>query len=76
MIFINCNWVTVVIYVYIQNMKLVTTKLGREGHMRSLECWEPSQHLLLESGKPSKTCVEMAGLRTFRMVTSGQQSDI
>jgi len=39
-----------------------------------LECWEPSQHLLLGTGKPRKTCVEVAGRRTFRILTSSQQS--
>ena len=44
--------------------------------MRSgnLESWEPSQHLLIDTGKPRKTCVEMAGRRTFRVLTSSQQS--
>ena len=31
-----------------------------------MECWEPSQHLLIDTGKPRKTCVEVAGRRTFR----------
>jgi len=39
-----------------------------------LESWEPSQHLLLGTGKPRKTCVEMAGGRTFRVLTCSQQS--
>jgi len=29
-----------------------------------LESWEPSQHLLIDTGKPRKTCVEVAGRRT------------
>jgi len=41
-----------------------------------LECWEPSQHLLIGTGKPRKTCVEVAGRRTFRILTSSQQSGI
>jgi len=41
-----------------------------------LESWEPSQHLLLGTAKPRKTCVEMAGRRTFRILTSSQQSGI
>jgi len=41
-----------------QNMKLVTTK-ACSGNL------EPSQHLILGTGKPRKTCVEMAGRRTF-----------
>ena len=28
---------------------------------------EPSEHFLKYTGKPRETCVEMAGLRTFRM---------
>ena len=30
-----------------------------------MESWEPSQHLLIDTGKPRKTCVEVAGRRTF-----------
>jgi len=26
----------------------------------NLESWEPSQHLLIDKGKPRKTCVEIA----------------
>ena len=32
-----------------------------------------SQHLLIDTGKPRKTCVEVAGRRTFRILTSSQQ---
>jgi len=32
--------------------------------------------LLLGTGKPRKTCVEVAGRRTFRKLTSSQQSGI
>jgi len=42
--------------------------------MRSMESREPSQHLLLGTGKPRKTCVEVAGRKTFRILTSCQQS--
>ena len=31
-----------------------------------MESWEPFQHLLFGTGKPRKTCVEMAGRRTSR----------
>jgi len=41
-----------------------------------LESWEPSQHLLIDTGKPRKPCVEMAGRRTFRILTYSQQSGI
>jgi hypothetical protein len=34
-----------------------------------LESWEPPQHLLLDPGKPRKTCVEVAGSRIFRILT-------
>ena len=37
-----------------------------------MECWEPSQHLLIDTGKPRKTCVEVAGRRTFRILTPSQ----
>jgi hypothetical protein len=35
-----------------------------------LESWEPSQHSLIGTGKPRKTCVEVAGRGTFRILTS------
>jgi hypothetical protein len=31
-----------------------------EACIGNLESWEPSQHLLIDKGKPRKTCVEMA----------------
>jgi hypothetical protein len=33
--------------------------------------WEPSQHSLVDTGKPRKTCVEVAGRS---ILTSSQQS--
>jgi len=62
-------------------MKLVTTKFKSGGlHEKHVvatwECWEPSQHLLIDTGKPRKTCVEVAGRRTFRILTSSQQAGI
>jgi len=39
-----------------------------------VESWEPSQHSLIDTGKPRKPCVEVAGRRTFRILTSSQQS--
>jgi hypothetical protein len=35
---------------------------------------EPPQHSLLDTGKPRKTCADVAGHRTFRILTSGHQS--
>jgi len=32
--------------------------------------------LLIDTGKPRKTCVEVAGRRTFGILTSSQQSGI
>jgi len=62
-------------------MKLVTTSFKSGGlHEKhvvpNLESWEPSQHFLIDTGKPRKTCVEMAGRRTCRVLTSSQQSSI
>jgi len=37
---------------------------------------EPSEHSLVGTGKPSKTYVGVAGRRTFRILTSSQQSVI
>ena len=45
---------------------------AREACSSNLEYGKPSQHLLTDTGKPSKTCVEMAGLRTFRILTYSQ----
>ena len=42
----------------------------------NLEFWEPSQHLLIDTRKPRKTCVEVAGRRTFRIMASSKQSGI
>ena len=38
------------------------------------ESWEPSQHSLLDTEKPRETCAEVAGRRTFWILTSSQQS--
>ena len=65
----------------IQNMKLVTNKFKSGGlHEKHVvatwECWEPSQHLLIDTEKPRETCVEVAGRRTFQILTYSQQSGI
>jgi len=63
-----------------QNIKLVTTRFKSGGlhkkHVVATWTWEPSQHLLIDTGKPRKSCVEVAGRRTFRVLTSSQQSGI
>jgi len=33
-----------------------------------LETGEPSEHSLVDTGKPRKTCVEVAGRRNFRLL--------
>jgi hypothetical protein len=40
---------------------------------QQLGIWGPPQHLLDERGN-KKNCVEMAGRRTFRILTTSQQS--
>jgi len=53
-------------------MKLVTTKFKSGGlHEKHVVAT-----LLLDTGKPRKTCVELAGRRTFRILTSSQQSGV
>jgi hypothetical protein len=48
----------------------------QEARSNNLETWEPSQHSLVDTGKPRKTYVEVAGRRNFRILTSSQQSGI
>ena len=62
----------------IQNMKLVTTKFKSGGLHEKLvvATWNfgnQSQRLLIDTGKPRKTCVEVAGRRTFRILTSSSK---
>jgi len=64
-----------------QNMKLVTTSFKSGGlHEKhvvaTLNLGNHLSILLIDKGKPRKTCVEMAGHRTFRVLTSSQQSGI
>jgi len=63
-----------------QNMKLVTTRFKSGGlHEKNVVATgNLGNHLsvCLYTGKPRKTCVEMAGRRTFRVLTSSQHSGI
>jgi len=45
-------------------MKLVTNKFKSGGlhEKHVVATWKPSQHLLIETGKPRKTCVDVAGV--------------
>jgi hypothetical protein len=61
---------------YVKPTKFKTGGLHEKHVVGNLESWEPSQHLLIDTGKPSKTRVEMAGRRTFHVLTSSQQSGI
>jgi len=65
----------VILHVYIHGKK-VTREFKSGGlHERHVgETWEPPQHSLVDTGKQRKTCVEVAGRRTFRILTSNQQS--
>jgi hypothetical protein len=54
-------------------------KYGRLHVKHVVATWkyqELSQNLLQYTGKPRKICVEMAGLRTFRVPTYSQPSGI
>ena len=59
-------------------IKKVTRKFKSGGlHERHVVgTWKPSQHSLIDTGKARKACVEVAGRRTFRILTSSQQSGI
>ena len=83
-IFIYCNWVFTrwqSFLTHIQELEAVLLKFTSGGihekHVVATWTWEPSQHLFKDTGKPrNKTCVEVAGRRTFRTLTSSQQSGI
>jgi len=81
-ILINCNWVVTrwqwLFYMYTNMEKKVTREFKSEGlHERHVAAtWKPSQHSFVDTGKPRETCAEMAGRRTFRILTSSQQSGI
>jgi hypothetical protein len=63
-----------------QNTKLVTTRFKSGGlhEKHAVATWNVGNRLsiCLDIGKPRKTCVEGAGRRTFRILTSSQQSGI
>jgi hypothetical protein len=65
-IFINCNWVVTrwqwLLYIWTTWNWLLLNLDGRatwEACSGNLESWKPSQHLLIDTGKPRKTCVEI-----------------
>ena len=64
-----------------QNMKLVTTKFKSGGlhEKHVVATWNLGNHLSIcfwAQGNQKKTCVEVIGRRTFRILTSCQQSGI
>jgi len=71
--------IIIIIIIIIINCNLVVTRWQWLFYMYTkyeMECWEPSQRLLIDTGKPRKTCVEMDGSRTFRVLTTSQHSGI
>jgi len=48
------------------NTKFKTGGLHEKHVVATWNLGEPSQHLLIDTGKPRKTCVEMAGRRTLK----------
>jgi hypothetical protein len=64
----------------IQNMKLVTTKFKSGGlhekHVVALGKLGTTSVFVFRLRETRKTCVEVAGRRTFRIPTSSQQSGI
>jgi hypothetical protein len=70
----GCRPVAVVIMHVHKSKKFKSGGLHEKHAVATLESWKPSQHSLLDKGKPRKTCAEVAGRRTFRILTSSQQS--
>ena len=72
----------VILHVHKYGKKIKVTKKFKSGglHERhAVATWKlekPSQHSLVDTGKPRKTCVEVADRRNFRIMTSSQQSGI
>jgi len=62
------------------NMKYGSKKFKSGGlhEKHAVATWSLGNHLsyhsLLDTGKPRKTCAEVAGRRTFRILTSSRQS--
>jgi len=56
---------------YTNMKKKVSRKFKSEGlhEKHVVATWEPSEYSLVDTGKPRKTCVELAGRRTFRILT-------
>ena len=63
-----------VVILHVHKYKKKVTRKFNEKHV--VATWEPTHHSLVDTGKPRKTCVEVAGHRTFRILTSSQLSGI
>jgi hypothetical protein len=75
---VGCHPVAVVT-LHLNYVKPTKFKAGGLHEKHVVATWNlggPSQHLLIDKGKPRKTCVEMAGRRTFHVLTSSEQSGI
>jgi hypothetical protein len=75
---LGCHTVAVVI-LHIHKYEKKVTRKSKSGGLHKkhvVETWEPSQHSLIDKGKARKTCVEVAGRRTFWILTSSQRSGI
>ena len=69
----------VILHVHKYGKKEKVTRKFKSGGLHErhvVVTWKPSEHSLVDTGKPRKTCVEVAGHRTFRIPTSNQQSGI
>jgi hypothetical protein len=80
---LGCHPVAVVILHVYKYMKLITNKFTfRSGGLHEkhvVATWNLGNHLsirLQTQGNQEKTCVEVVGRRTFRILTSSQQSGI
>ena len=75
-VIIYCSWVAVVIlHVHIYGGGLTRKfKLGGLYERHVVATWKLGN--LVDTGKPRKTCVKVAGSRTFQMLASSQHSGI
>ena len=75
----NCKWAVArwqwLLCTYV-NMKQGSKEFKSGGlhEKQVVATWKPSQHLLIDTGKPRKTFAEVAGRRTFQILTTSQKS--
>jgi hypothetical protein len=61
-------------YIWNKDLSNLSRRATWEACSSNLESWELSQHSRLDRGKIRKICAEVAGRRTFRILTYSQQS--